>query len=103
MTRRAPSGLQHERTVLAWSRTALSAAVLAILSLKVGFAQHSPVTIASGAADVVAAAAMLHGRRRRLAHSDRPPRSMAPSTAILVAIMCVIAAATTALDSLSHL
>ncbi|MEV6900348.1 DUF202 domain-containing protein [Amycolatopsis sp. NPDC051372] len=57
-------GLQPERTALAWQRTGLSAAVVAALLLRTGFAAGSVLDlVAGGCAVVVVAVAWLTGRR----------------------------------------
>ncbi|WP_236796219.1 DUF202 domain-containing protein [Amycolatopsis sp. GM8] len=48
MTTRDP-GLQPERTTLAWQRTGLSAAVVAVLLIRSGIVGGSPLEIAAGA------------------------------------------------------
>lgn len=48
MSRRDP-GLQAERTAMAWQRTGVSAAVVAVLLLRTGIAHTAPLEIASGA------------------------------------------------------
>ncbi|KAA9159749.1 DUF202 domain-containing protein [Amycolatopsis acidicola] len=45
---KAAPGLQPERTALAWQRTSLSAAVLAVLLLRSGIVDRAPLTIAAG-------------------------------------------------------
>jgi uncharacterized membrane protein YidH (DUF202 family) len=41
-------GLQRERTALAWQRTALAAAVLAVLLVRSGVVDDAPLEIAAG-------------------------------------------------------
>jgi hypothetical protein len=59
----ADPGLQPERTALAWQRTALSAAVTAVLLLRGGLTRHAPLEIVAGvcaaAAVVLSAVAMV--------------------------------------------
>lgn len=52
MTGRDP-GLQPERTALAWQRTGLSAAVVAVLLVRSGVVGSSPLEIAGGACAAV--------------------------------------------------
>lgn len=60
---RSDSGLQPERTTLAWQRTSLSAAVAAVLLLRSGIAQAAPLQIAAGVS--LAAALVLAGLASR--------------------------------------
>lgn len=72
MTPRDP-GLQPERTALAWQRTALSAAVVAILLLRTGVSHGSPLELTAAAcALVMVATAWLTGRRPKKHHTPRP-------------------------------
>ena len=85
-------GLQQERTILAWSRTVLSAAALAVLTAKVGLSRHDPADFASAAADAVLVVALLLGSHRRRSSVLIPPRSIPPRFARVVAVTCALAA-----------
>lgn len=59
-------GLQPERTALAWQRTGLSAAVVAVLLLRTGILRGSPLdVVAAGCAIVVGLLTWLVGGRSR--------------------------------------
>lgn len=47
----------HERTAIAWGRTALGAAGLGVLLLRLGITRAAPVEIASGAVALLTSAA----------------------------------------------
>lgn len=66
-------GLQPERTALAWQRTGLSAAVVAVLLLRAGILRGSPLdVVAAGCAIAVGALAWLVGGRSRERGTSRP-------------------------------
>lgn len=54
MTR--PPGQSEARTVIAWGRTALAAAALAVLLLRLGVARHSVAEILAGLLALITAA-----------------------------------------------
>lgn len=61
----ADAGLPRERTSLSWNRTSLSVIVVALLVVRDGFAADQPFFVYTGAALLVAAAAlMLYASRR---------------------------------------
>ncbi|WP_329255831.1 DUF202 domain-containing protein [Actinoallomurus sp. NBC_01490] len=85
------SGLQPQRTELAWLRTTLSAwavtAITARVALPVGmFAVAGPVVVSLVA----------YARRRRLKEKEPPP-ALGPAEAAAVAAACVLVALTAAL------
>ncbi|GAA0676044.1 hypothetical protein GCM10010193_31380 [Kitasatospora atroaurantiaca] len=90
-------GLQPERTLLAWSRTALVLTVNAGLVLRTGLVNRQPGLTVLGALLVAAACVLCaHGlhRRRRLelpGHAPEPIRA-APLRAVVV-LMALVAAA----------
>ncbi|MFK0194202.1 DUF202 domain-containing protein [Kitasatospora sp. NPDC090308] len=66
-------GLQPERTLLAWSRTALVLAADALLVLRTGYLRGSPGLAALGGVLALAAAGLYaHGVRRRGAVEHDP-------------------------------
>jgi hypothetical protein len=72
----AAAGLAPERTWLAWDRTALSAAALAAVLIKVGVAHSRPADVVAGGCAVVTAVVIgLTGRARA--------RSLSAYTAVL--------------------
>jgi uncharacterized membrane protein YidH (DUF202 family) len=85
------SGLQSQRTELAWLRTTLSAwavtAILTRVNFLVGmFAIAGPVAVTL----------IAHARRRRL-REERLPSTLAPAEAMTVAAACVLIALAAAL------
>jgi lysylphosphatidylglycerol synthetase-like protein (DUF2156 family) len=77
------SGLQSQRTELAWLRTMLSSWALAVLTARVAF----PVGIVA-VTGPIAVTLIAHRRRRRLAGDGTPP-SLSGRTAIFAAAACV--------------
>jgi uncharacterized membrane protein YidH (DUF202 family) len=76
------SGLQAERTELAWLRTTLSSWAVAVLTARVAF----PVGIIA-VTGPVAVTVIAHARRRRLAREETPP-ALPHGTATLTAVAC---------------
>lgn len=76
------SGLQSQRTELAWLRTMLSSWAVAVLTARVAF----PVGIIA-VTGPVAVTVIAHRRRRRLA-GESTPLALSRGTAILVAAAC---------------
>lgn len=94
---RRESGLQGERTALAWTRTGLAVLLNAALLLRAGLLQPSKPLAACGAALLVAAAAVtLYGARRKRQLASSPPLVAAPPAALLalaaVALVTCVAA-----------
>lgn len=94
---RRESGLQGERTALAWTRTGLAVLVNAALLLRAGLLQPSRPLAACGAALLIAAAAVtLYGARRKRQLASSPPLPAAPPAAMLalaaVALITCVAA-----------
>jgi uncharacterized membrane protein YidH (DUF202 family) len=65
MTPRDP-GLQPERTALAWQRTALATAVLAVLLLRDGIVHGAPPALVAGVVIGLAGLTMVVAPRTRL-------------------------------------
>ncbi|MFG2678879.1 DUF202 domain-containing protein [Streptomyces sp. NPDC048392] len=88
-------GLQPERTRLAWRRTTLSGAVVAVLSAKT--ALHDGATAVSVLAAALCCALWLallriaHGRIHTLASANRP-RALTPPRAAAAALCTVVLA-----------
>lgn len=85
------SGLQAERTALAWNRTGLAVLVNALLAFRSGWAsRETPITIMAFALLVASGAAILYGAwRRRELLSDRArisPSTIGISAAAVVAL-----------------
>ena len=76
------SGLQPERTSLAWTRTALSLVVNAILLLRVGVQDSDPALLASGVALCGIAACLIQVGLRR--GKDLSARAAAPGAGIML-------------------
>jgi lysylphosphatidylglycerol synthetase-like protein (DUF2156 family) len=85
------AGLQSQRTELAWLRTMLSSWALAVLTARTAF----PVGVIA-VTGPVAVTVIAHRRRRRLAAEGTPP-SLAPATAVLLALACVLLGVTAGL------
>ncbi|GAB2590879.1 hypothetical protein GCM10027168_25140 [Streptomyces capparidis] len=84
MTRRDP-GLQPERTALAWQRTALAAAVAAVLLVRGGVTGHAPLETAAG---ILAAAVALPA-----ALPARLPPTTAATRGRVLAVACAVGGA----------
>jgi hypothetical protein len=80
------SGLQRQRTELAWLRTMLSSWAVAVLTTRLAF----PLGVIA-LTGPVAVTAIAHARRRRLSGDDTPP-ALPPYVAMLVAVACVMIA-----------
>ncbi|MCW2946147.1 MAG: hypothetical protein JWR24_2864 [Actinoallomurus sp.] len=81
------SGLQEERTELAWLRTMLSCWAAALIAAKISFPVGTLAIMGPVAVTTVA-----HLRRRRLKGGGSPPPALPPAAAALVAASCVIIA-----------
>lgn len=81
------SGLQVQRTELAWARTTLASWALALLTAKIAFPAG---TLALAGPAVVSAIAY---RRRRWLRSGHPPPSLSHAEAGLLALACAVVAA----------
>lgn len=80
------SGLQAERTELAWRRTALSSWAVALLATKTAF----PVGAAAFAGPLTLTV-IFFVRRRRLRSVGEPP-SLSPTEAALATLACMVVA-----------
>lgn len=80
-------GLQPERTALAWQRTGLSAAVVAVLLLRTGVVQDSPWEIAGGAC--AAAVVLLSALVTRSVPVERTRLRLA-TAAVVATGLCVL-------------
>ncbi|MER5862165.1 DUF202 domain-containing protein [Kitasatospora sp. NPDC002040] len=87
-------GLQPERTLLAWSRTALVLTVNAALVLRSGLAARQPGLTALGVLLALAACATYgYGLRRRAGLERRPARIPAGPLRAMAGAVCLVAAA----------
>lgn len=86
-------GLQPERTMLAWSRTALVLAVNALLVLRIGLVGRQPGLAALGGL-LAGAAGWFHwyGVHRRRRQLDRPGRVRPGPVRALALVVLVVAA-----------
>lgn len=88
-------GLQPQRTALAWNRTGLSMAAVALLMLRAGIQEHDTAALAVGALDMACALMMYAAAfwRRSSLHLDRvvqaPPAWMAGISGA-VALACAV-------------
>jgi uncharacterized membrane protein YidH (DUF202 family) len=78
------SGLQRQRTELAWLRTVLSSWAVAALTARTAF----PIGIVA-LTGPVAVTAIAHARRRRL-REDGAPAPLSRTVAMLLAVACVV-------------
>ena len=90
---RSDSGLQAERTALAWSRTAVAMVVNALLVLRAGLQSDQGTLMAMGALLVILAAGLFGASAwRRRALQDRQPAAP-PALLMLVTTLAVLAGA----------
>jgi hypothetical protein len=80
------SGLQRQRTELAWLRTVLSSWAVAALTARTAF----PVGIVA-VTGPVAVTVIAHARRRRLRENAVPP-TLSRTAAVLLAVACALIA-----------
>jgi uncharacterized membrane protein YidH (DUF202 family) len=80
------SGLQVQRTELAWLRTTLSCWAVALLTAKIAFPYG---TLALGGPIIVSA--INYERRRRL-RGDHPPPRLSYTEAFVLLVACVVLA-----------
>src|SRR5690349_9577647 len=88
-------GLQAERTMLAWNRTALAVLVNALVALRSGWArEEATITILAVALLFAGGATFAYGlwRGRQLLNGNRPA-SVAPHPIIAVAAVALMACA----------
>jgi uncharacterized membrane protein YidH (DUF202 family) len=86
-------GLAGPRTALAWDRTALAAAALAALIVKVGIAQDRRLDLVAGAAWLATGAvSLLVPRRRVLPPEEGTARVASPGSVAVVAAFTTAAA-----------
>jgi uncharacterized membrane protein YidH (DUF202 family) len=101
MTVRDP-GLQAERTVLAWSRTAMSILVNAVLALRAGVVQQQPTLVLLACALLLCAAATFaHGLLRRRTLLGAPGPTSVMESALTLVTLAALLACLTGLWSLS--
>ncbi|WP_457031967.1 DUF202 domain-containing protein [Kitasatospora sp. P5_F3] len=90
-------GLQPERTLLAWSRTALVLTVNAALVLRTGLADRQPELVALGALLALAACGTygfgLHRRRRLVPGTGVPGPVGAGPLRAMAWVVCLVAVA----------
>lgn len=86
MTGRDP-GLQPERTALAWQRTGLSAAVVAVLLVRGGIVADSPLEIAGGACAAVVV--LLSALAARAAPSARTRLLLVTAAVVATGVLVV--------------
>lgn len=83
-------GLQPERTALAWQRTGLSAAVVAVLLLRTGILRGSPLdVVAAGCAVTVGVLTWLIGGRSRERGTSRPVLFVAAAGVCVTGLLVV--------------
>lgn len=80
------SGLQRQRTELAWLRTVLASWAVAALTARMAF----PVGIVA-VTGPVAVTVVAHARRRRLRERSVPP-ALSRTAAVFLAVACVLIA-----------
>jgi len=88
MTPRDP-GLQPERTALAWQRTALAAAVAAVLLLRSGMLRGEPLEAVAGALLVVVPVVAVT-RRRRAVGSPRWMLALTTGAVVLAGLLITV-------------
>lgn len=93
-----PPGVQAQRTSLAWSRTALSTVVVAVLLARAGLVEQRPTIVVGAVLLLVGSFAMWWngGKRAGDGDSDGAPVRRAP---VLLGSVVTAAAATLALAS----
>jgi uncharacterized membrane protein YidH (DUF202 family) len=86
----------RERTAIAWGRTALGAAGLGVLLLRLGITRASPVEIASGVLAVLTSAAFaFRGRTAYRIGAEREPLlavRMTTAALVTVGVLAIIGA-----------
>jgi len=94
----AESGLQFERTSLAWNRTALTAVALGATTVRAGVSEHSVLDLVATVVSLVAGIAMYlcsrRSRSRRAVEEAPVGRRMIQlaATSAVVAVLCASAA-----------
>lgn len=95
-----PSGVQNERTSLAWVRTGLGLAGCALLAGRLAMVRHTPWAVAAAIAAAVLAFGTLgwsHDRYRRAARAVGERRSVAQAVPALLLTLAVVLVGTLAL------
>jgi uncharacterized membrane protein YidH (DUF202 family) len=96
-----PPGVQAQRTSLAWSRTALSVVVVAVLLVRTGLVEHRPETIFGAAALLGGAFAMWWTGRDRARDGDSEGAPIRRAPVLLCSIVTVAAGFLAAASALS--
>jgi uncharacterized membrane protein YidH (DUF202 family) len=80
------SGLQWQRTVMAWHRTTLSSVLLGLAMLKLAINRHRPVEIAAAVWILIFAALLLRFTRQRRKGATQPvsSRRLSPQCTLLI-------------------
>ena len=87
-------GLQPERTELAWMRTGLGLAVVALLVLRAGvLADDRPLLVSGIVLAVLAVSAMVAGNARRRELAATSPRAASPRLMLFISLAGVFASA----------